>query len=134
MAQTKKKGDLGEVIILADIMKKGYKAAMPIGEDWRYDLIVERRGKLERVQCKYTESDGKRIKVRCKSSNNWSTVSYTSSNIDWLAVYDKTSDSCFYIPSELLGENGRREIYLRLKPTKNNQKKNVRLAEDYKEF
>jgi hypothetical protein len=51
-------------MVAADLRRKGHKVALPFGEDWNYDLIVEREGRLERVQVKYTESDGRVIAVR----------------------------------------------------------------------
>lgn len=133
MAETKTKGDLGQAMIMAEAMKRGYKVAIPVGEDWRYDLIVLRQGKLERVQCKYTESDGQYINVRCRSSNNWQTLKYTADEIDWLAVYDKTTDQCYFVPASELGD-GKSELHLRVQPPKNGQVKKVRLAEGYKDW
>lgn len=133
MAETKRKGDLAEVAIMADILKRGYKIAIPYGEDWRYDLIVERNGNLERVQCKYTASDGNIVQASCRCSNNWLTTTYTQDTIDWLVVYDKTTDKCFYIPSNMLG-NGRNLIHLRLTPTKSNQTKKINWAKDFLKF
>ena len=130
MAITKDKGDLGEGVILADILKRGYKVAIPIGENWNYDLIVLRCGKLERVQCKYTESSNGVVKVACRSCNNWSVKKYLCSDIDWIACYDKTEDKIYYIPSNLLG-NGRNTISLRLAPSKNNQNKKILFAKDF---
>ncbi len=49
MAETKRKGDLGEIMIMADILRRGYKVAIPFGEDWRFDLIVLRSKSFERV-------------------------------------------------------------------------------------
>ena len=51
MAETKRKGDLGEAMVMADVLRRGHKVALPVGEDWRYDLIVLRNSKLERIQC-----------------------------------------------------------------------------------
>lgn len=130
MARTKEKGDLGEAMVMADVIRRGYKVAIPVGEDWRYDLIVLRKGKLERVQCKYTQSDGKRIEVKCRSTNNWNTRKYTKRDIDWIAVYDATSDRCYYISAELLGE-GKSIITLRLTTPANKQKKGVRWAKSF---
>jgi hypothetical protein len=45
-------------MIAADLVRRGYKIAIPYGEDWDFDLIVCRHETLERVQCKYTRSDG----------------------------------------------------------------------------
>ena len=133
MAETKSKGDLAEAIIMADVLRRGYKVALPLGEDWRFDLIVQRNGKLERLQCKYTESNGQLIKADCRSTNNWSTIKYTTKDIDWLVVYDKTTDKCYYLPSKLLGK-GKAALNLRLAPPKNNQKKDIRWAKDYTTF
>ena len=121
-------------MIIADAMKRGYKVALPIGEDWRYDIIVLNRGKLLKVQCKYTESDGRVVSVKCRSSNSWIEYKYTNQEVDWIAVYDKTSDKCYYIPSEMLGKKGRTEISLRLSRPRNNQKGNVRYAKDFLKF
>ncbi len=131
MAETKTKGDLGVAMVMADALKKRYKVAIPVGEDWDYDLIILRNGKLERVQCKYTESDGKVIDASCRSMNNWSVKKYTQKMIDWIAVYDKTSDKCYYIPSSLLGNEGRARIKLRLTKSVNNQKRGINWAKNF---
>jgi hypothetical protein len=88
-------------MVAADLRGRGFKLAFPFGEDWDYDLIIERAGKLERVQVKY-----------------------------WLAVYDPTSDCCYYIPAAELGE-GRSTLTLRVAPTRNRQRRRIRLATDY---
>lgn len=88
MAITKSEGDLGQAMIMADVLKRGYKAALPIGEDWPYDLIVLRNNCLEKVQCKYSEAKSGYIEVHCRSTNNWKTKKYKQEEIDWLACYD----------------------------------------------
>lgn len=133
VAETKTKGDLGVAMIISDAMKRGYKVAIPIGEDWRFDLIVMRRGNLDRVQCKYTESNGEFISVKCRSSNNWATYKYTSEDVDWIAVYDKTTERCYYIPSASF-KSGRTALHLRLAPAKNKQGAGIRLAANYLDF
>lgn len=130
MAETKRKGDLGEAMVMADLLKRGYKIALPLGEDWRFDLIVERQGKLERVQCKYTESEGGKITARTQSCNNWNVHQYTEDEIDWLAIYDKVTEKCYYIPGSELG-TGKASIYLRLDEPKNKQVQGIRWAKDY---
>lgn len=133
MAITKLKGDLGVAMVMAEVMRRGYKVAIPVGEDWRYDIIVLRNGKLERVQCKYIESDGVVAHIPCRSSNNWSVIKYTSDDIDWIAAYDKTTGRFFFVPSSLLG-SGRCDVVLRMAPTKNGQVKCVRMAEEFEEW
>lgn len=51
--------------------------------------------------------------------------------VDWIAVYDLTSDCCYYVPSRILGTDGRSALHLRLVPTGNGQSLRIRRAEDY---
>jgi hypothetical protein len=55
---------------------------------------------------------------------------YTSAMIEWLAVWDSTTDRCFYIPARELG-TGRSMLHLRLAPTRNGQVAGTRDAADY---
>jgi hypothetical protein len=50
MAPLKAKGDLAELMVAGDLLKRGYRIALPYGEDWDYDLILCRSGGLERAR------------------------------------------------------------------------------------
>ena len=135
MATTKTKGDLAELMVAADLRRKGYKVAIPFGEDWDYDLVIERDSRLERVQVKHARSDGAVVEAACRSHSLTNgkvkrTKFYTAATIDWLAIYDVTTDRCFYVSARELG-NGRTSISLRLAPTRNHQSRGIRLAADY---
>jgi hypothetical protein len=67
MARLKALGDTAEMAVALDLMRRGYKVAFPYGEDWDYDIILCRGNALERVQVKYTRSDGEVVFVRCRS-------------------------------------------------------------------
>jgi hypothetical protein len=131
--KSKQKGCFGETAILKDLYGRGYQVAIPFGENCQFDLIVIRKNKPEKLQCKYTESDGKVIRVRCQSTNNWSTIKYTKNLTDWLVVYDKTTDSCYYISSKYF-LNGRSQLNLRIQKPNNKQKKHILWAENFKGF
>jgi hypothetical protein len=125
-------------MIAADLVRRGYRIAIPYGEDSDFDLIVCRDEKLERVQCKYTQSQGEVIVVRCRTHSLTNgrvraTKLYTAATIDWLAVYDASTDRCYYIPAAELGD-GMNMMHLRLAPTRNNQVSGIRRAEDYLEI
>ena len=126
MAPTKRKGDLAELKIAAHLAELGYRIAFPYGEDWDYDLILIRGEKFERVQVKHATSDGRVIEVNCFSRSLTRgkvkrTKHYTAETVDWIAVYDATTDLCFYVPSAMLG-TGRYAVSLRLVPALNGQR------------
>jgi hypothetical protein len=120
------------------LIRRGYKVAIPYGEDWDFDLIVCRDEKLERVQCKYTCSDGGVVVVKCYSHSLTNgrvraTKHYTAVTIDWLAIYDVTTKCCYYVPADALG-SGMSEMRLRLAPARNHQRRRIRMARDYLEI
>jgi hypothetical protein len=135
VAPLKAKGDLAELKVAADLAGRGCCISIPFGEDCDYDLIADYKGRLHRVQGKYTQSNGRVIPIRCFSQSLTNgkvraTKMYTAATVDWIAVYDGTTERCFYCPSRELGE-GRRQISLRLAPARNNQRIGVRDAEAY---
>ncbi len=133
-AITKTKGDLGQAMVMADTLKRGYKVALPLGEDWRYDLIVLKGARLLRIQCKYTESTRGVIKVRCETHDGRSYYRYKPGDLDYIAVYDKITDKCYYISCSYLGEGGRGSLSLRVNEARNGQKKKIYRATDFTEF
>ncbi len=134
---TKAKGDLAETWFLADMIQRGYKVAIPYGENWRYDLIVARGFGLERVQVKYVESNSESFVVKCHSSSiqaggQYSEKRYTADEIDWIAVYDASTRKGYYLPISTVGDQP--QIVLRIAPAKNGQTKGVRWAKDFENF
>jgi hypothetical protein len=134
----KQKGDLAELMVACDLRRRGYRIAIPFGEESDYDLVIDRDGKLERVQVKHAHSDGEVISVKCYSHSLTNgriraVKRYTAATIDWLAVYDRGTDRCYYIHASELGD-GRRQLLLRLTPPRNNQQARIRFAEDYLEL
>lgn len=135
MAPLKRKGDLAELKVAADLAERGCFLSIPYGEDCDYDLIADMNGVLHRVQVKYTESDCKVMGVRCTSESLTNgkvrqTKHYTAKTIDWIAVYDRTTDCCYYCPASELG-SGRRYLHLRLVPARNGQRIGIRPACGY---
>jgi hypothetical protein len=136
MASLKKKGDLAELKVAADLVARGCRLSLPYGEDHDYDLVADYDGHLHRVQVKYTRSDGSVIKVKCFSHSLTagkirSTKHYSAAMVDWIVAYDVTTDRCYYVPSWILGTEGRSQLMLRLTPSRNGQLLRIRRAEDY---
>jgi hypothetical protein len=100
MASLKRKGDLAELKVATDLVDRGCQISIPFSEDCDYDLVADKDGTLHRIQVKYTESDGCTITVRCRSHSLTNgkvrqTKYYTAEIIDWIVVYDRTSDRCY---------------------------------------
>lgn len=100
MAETIQKGDLAQSVISADLLKKGYKIAIPFGQDWRFDLIFSRDDrKFERIQCKHVVSENGSVTIRNRSCSEWKAITYDKDDFEWLACYDATTGRCIYIHS-----------------------------------
>jgi PD-(D/E)XK endonuclease len=136
VAPLKRKGDIAELQVAADLATRGCQVLFPFGEDCDYDLAADFEGRLHRVQVKYTKSDGRVIVVRCRSHSLTNgkvrrTKVYTAAMVDWIVVFDATSDRCYYVPSRVLGVHGVTDLRLRLVPARNGQLLRIRPAEDY---
>jgi hypothetical protein len=136
VASLKLKGDLAELRVAADLVLRGCHVLIPFGEDCDYDLVADYAGRLHRVQVKYVKSDGRVIVVRCRSHSLTKgkvrqTKIYTSAMVDWIAVFDVTTDRCYYVPSWILGSDGVTDLRLRLAPARNGQRLRIRPATDY---
>ncbi|MGD2044291.1 MAG: group I intron-associated PD-(D/E)XK endonuclease [Acidimicrobiia bacterium] len=53
-AKTTEKGEIGEAMVIADLMRQGHGIAIPFGHNQPYDPIVIRKehGQLEKIQVK----------------------------------------------------------------------------------
>ena len=130
---TRDKGDLAVLAVAADLMKQGWKVAIPFGDSWDYDLIAM-HPTFKRIQVKYSESNGEVLIVKSRTHTILNgkvqqTKAYTASMIDCLAVFDKSTDRCYYIPVAEI--DGKTEIRLRLTPAKNGQVKGVKFASNF---
>jgi hypothetical protein len=136
VASLKKKGNLAELKVAADLAARGCEISIPFGEDSSYDLVADFEGRLHRVQVKFTRSDGCVVAVGCRSHSLTNgrvrrTKIYTAAMVEWVVVYDATTNRCYYVPSWMLGADGRSAFFLRLTPALNGQSVGIRWAEDY---
>ncbi|MFA6423761.1 MAG: group I intron-associated PD-(D/E)XK endonuclease [Candidatus Magasanikbacteria bacterium] len=125
---TKIKGDIGELLVAADLLEKGWMVSLPISENTRYDLIIEKNGKIKRVQVKAVVPKNGAMIINCRSSNNWNVINYTKKDFEILAAVDIISKNVYYIPVKCIN---RRCINLRLTASKNRQEKNINLAKSF---
>jgi hypothetical protein len=134
--RTKEKGSVGELRVMYEAAKRGYGVLIPHGDFAKYDLVVDRNGKLEKVQVKAVTPVGDRLEVHTRSmgvdktqdTNNRSKQNkYAAGDFDWLAVYDLANHNVYFVPAiEIFG---RSSYTLRL--STKTATKTSRLAENY---
>lgn len=134
MLTTDQKGNIAEISITAAAVKLGVEVYRPIGEGQRYDLIFDLESSLLRVQCKWSTRYDDVLIVRSYSSRRTAggkivCRGYTEAEIDAVAVYCAQLDRCYLLPPELWA--GRRHVYLRLAPSRNNQMQRINWAKNF---
>ena len=132
MMTTNQKGALAEAKITAAALALGIAVLRPLGDE-RYDLILDLRPRLLRVQCNWTVQRGAVVVVTCRTNrrgpDGFIRRTYESGEIDAIAAYCAANDECYLLPLELsVATPG---VQLRLAPTLNNQRRRIRSARDY---
>ncbi|HYK68242.1 MAG TPA: group I intron-associated PD-(D/E)XK endonuclease [Streptosporangiaceae bacterium] len=129
MRDTSSIGNSTEAMVLAALVRAGYKPLIPFGGGHPYDIALDMGGKLARVQCKtgrlLTESAVFfPTAIWCR---NMSYRSYQG-DVDLFGVFCRATEQVYLVPIEDVPAKG---AYLRIAPTKNGQTKGVRWAKDY---
>jgi hypothetical protein len=129
---TDQKGAIVEAEIAAVATKLGIGVSQPLGDE-RYDLILDLRPELLRVQCKWAVRRGDVVVINCRRSRRGREGliqrRYELGEIDAIAAYCAELDKCYLLP--LAMSVGRTGVSLRLGPTRNNQQRLVNWAKDF---
>jgi hypothetical protein len=120
-----------ETAILAAFVDRGFEVWVPWGVNHRYDMLLDVRGRLLRVQCKTGRLRSGAVlfsarSVRC-NTKQIITRDYVG-EVDFFAVYCPETSGIYVVPCD---ETTRSTIALRLEPTANCQSKRIRWAADY---
>jgi hypothetical protein len=131
MYTKKEKGNIGLAKAMAELTVQKIHVSIPIEEDLKYDLVVEKEGVCKRMQVRYCTPSESVLAVKLKSV--WSdkkgnhVVVRQKGDFDILAVYCPSNDEVYFVDDK--GFENTTVIYLRLFKSKNNHK--VRMAKDY---
>jgi hypothetical protein len=127
------KGAAAEAAITSAVIQLGLTVSRPLCEGRRYDLIVDLEPRLLRVQCKLARLRGGVLAVHLQTSRHtpggYVFSCYTSAEIDAVVAYSAELKRCFLLPIAAVAE--RRAIHLRIEPSRNNQSRRIKWAEDY---
>jgi hypothetical protein len=130
---TDQEGAIAESAIAHAATRLGAGVYKPMFEGGRYDLILEVGSALVRVQCKWATLDRGAVVVRCYSSrrgpDRMIIRTYTEDEVDVIAAYCAETDRCYLLSPGLFC--GRRNVHLRVAPSRNNQRVGINWAEDF---
>lgn len=129
----KRKGILTEETLKLWFLQQGYSVSVPIGDDDRYDFIVDFDGKLVKMQSKTSNLtrtvnclNFATASIKYNSSGSHRTK-YTEEEIDYFCTIHPENNQVYIVPVKECGN----ECNLRLIASKNNQSKGVKMAIDY---
>jgi hypothetical protein len=101
------KGAVAEVLVAARFLELGYAVLAPVLDQRpRYDLVVEKAGRFQRVQVKTGYRAAKNT-LTCGAYGS-SREAYTSGDADLIAVYDPTDREVYAIPTAALAPGQKR--------------------------
>jgi hypothetical protein len=131
---TNQKGAIAESAITAHAVRYGIDVYRPAVEGGRCDLVFGLGARLLRVQCKWAVRHGQVVSVVVHTSRRAPggghiRTPYTEHDIDGIAAYCAELDRCYLLPISLV--SGKKQIYLRLAPARNNQMRKLNFAELY---
>jgi len=127
---TKAVGDRSEAMVLAALIRNGYRVSIPFGENNRYDLLADDGARIARVQVKTGRVRRGAIAYNCCSTHGHrrsgplSTRSYRG-EVDFIGVFCEELGKVYLVPEE---EFARTRAHLRLVAPVNGQRRKLRWA------
>jgi PD-(D/E)XK endonuclease len=127
--KTATRGNAAEARILSEFVCRGFNVLTPFGGGQPYDLAVDLGDRFLRVQCKtaWLVARGCLVFNSRSTDHGRGRVPYDGL-ADLFAVHLPPTDAIYLIPVRAVQSHLGR---LRLEPTKNNQRRGVRLAADF---
>jgi hypothetical protein len=134
MEHPKTVGDRSQLAIILALDRLGYAVFVPLGENIRYDLVIDEGSRLARVQCKTGRLRGGSVRFKACSSyahhpNPKILKRHYVDEIDYFAVFCVETQGVYLIPIEDV--QARWECALRVEPTRNSQRRKIRPATHY---
>lgn len=124
-------GNIGETSAIFQFTKRNIPVSVPFGQNTPYDLIIQIKGKLYKIQCKtaqYCQSDKMVFHITRTNGFTCSHIPYSNNEIDFFYLYCIENGYCGLMS---IIESPIYEINLRLTKPKNNQSHNIKYAKDY---
>lgn len=112
----KRRGELAELAFTYKAASLGFGVAKPFGESHRYDLLIQHKRRLLRIQVKSCFTTYRRRNLRgfaivvCRHSYRGN-VNYSRDDIDFIAAFVAPHDAWYIIPVEAVGSRTSIRLY-----------------------
>jgi hypothetical protein len=122
-------GNPTEAIVLSALVRREYDVLVPFGDGHPYDLGVHLGdSQLLRIQCKTAWRKGGCLVFNCRSTDHGRGPQSYAGLADIFGVYFPPNQTVYLVPIDGVANfEGR----LRLEPTRNNQRRRVRMAAEF---
>jgi PD-(D/E)XK endonuclease len=118
---SKRKGQMAELIFVVKAASVGFAVSKPYGDSEAYDLVVEDKGRLLRIQVKSvftTNRWGYGVAV-ARHRLNRDAALYTADEIDFVAAYVVPHDAWYIIPVGAIANMAQIRLYPEGSKTRN---------------
>lgn len=102
MRLTQRKGDIAVAQAIASFTKLGYDVSLPMTESASYDLVVDMKGELKRVQVRFSSTKDVELRRVHSNSKGYVVKKPRRNAYDWLYIL-KSSGEEYLIPRCLSG-------------------------------
>lgn len=116
-------GRMGLAMAVSYFTSQGYTISLPLNDTQWYDLIIEKNGIFETVQCKATTTEQNNIELKSHGGTNGSAYDsiLNHTNLNWLFCVNGDLNM-WLIPIDAIIKSGNtKQISLRHNPTTNRQ-------------
>jgi PD-(D/E)XK nuclease superfamily protein len=124
-------GQRTEAIVIAELVRRGYRVLLPHGVNHRYDLVIHVGDRFLRAQCKTGRLRNGRICFKTASSRANTLRAFSRpyhGEIDLFLIYCPETDRVYALDVDDAASG---ECVLRVEKTANGQAKGIRWAADY---
>ena len=116
------KGRAGMAMAIAYFGANGYTISIPLNDTQWYDLIVEKDGRFQTIQCKATGSADNAIYLKSTGGTKGSVYdSVLNHPVDLLFCLDKDANMYVIPVQDIRNYGANKQISLRTQPTANGQ-------------
>lgn len=123
------RGNEAEAMVLSAFIQRDFNVLIPFGGGQPFDLVVQVAvAAFLRVQCKTAWPQGGCMVFNCRTTDHGRGPQSYVGLADIFGVYFPPNQSVYLVPIDAVADTAGR---LRLEPARNNQRRRIRLAEDF---